>query len=420
MQVLSEARRLWKAAPVPGPLRRALATPLYATSLMAGRLRRRANLPSHMEPGPVVVSGFYGSVLGIGRGASATASGLEAAGLPVVRHDIRPVIDSEPYSLTRLPATGGVWIQHCNAPENDLLFSHLSPAEAAGRYRIAYWAWELETIPINWRLTARAFHEIWTPSRFVAQAVRPHARRVRVMPHPIRPAPAAAADRPRFGLPTGAVVFAAFADARSALARKNPAGAILAYRDAFPEEDGRSFLSIKVVAPEADPDGMKALRDTAGGRSDIRIWTERLSEAELAAYLASVDVVVSLHRSEGFGLVLAEAYLAGKPAIATAWSGNLDFVQPASREDLTPATLTPVMDPSGRYRGGRWAEPDLAVASARMRRLAEQQALRTPPPEVAEGVERALHAPWTAEALAGEPWMRFVRDAGTAAGPSAP
>ena len=42
--------------------------------------------------------------------------------------------------------------------------------------------------------------------------------------------------------------------------------------------------------------------------------------------IASCDCYVSLHRSEGLGLTMAEAMYFGKPVIATAYSGNLDFM----------------------------------------------------------------------------------------------
>ena len=42
--------------------------------------------------------------------------------------------------------------------------------------------------------------------------------------------------------------------------------------------------------------------------------------------MAACDCYVSLHRAEGFGLTLAEAMAIGKPAIATGYSGNVDFM----------------------------------------------------------------------------------------------
>jgi glycosyltransferase involved in cell wall biosynthesis len=92
---------------------------------------------------------------------------------------------------------------------------------------------------------------------------------------------------------------------------------------------------------------------------------------------ASADIVLSLHRSEGFGLVPAEAMLLGKPVIATGWSGNMDFM------DTTCAVpigyrLVPAHDPRGVYDvpGAEWAEADPDEAVAQLRRLADDPALR--------------------------------------------
>ena len=409
MSVLSKTRRIWKQAPVPTPIRYSLAAPIYKASVEIGRLRRRLRLSLAVKPGPLVVSGFFNEILGIGRGGSATVSALERSGLTVVRHEISQVVASAPYEMLRLPAgPGGVWIQHCNPPENEVVFSHFHLSEIQGRYRIGYWAWELAEIPRSWRSTAQDFHEIWAPSEFVADAIRPYARQVRIMPHPLmRPVPVAG-DRVRFGLPPRAVVFAAFADARSALVRKNPLGAIQAYLKAFPTLTGATFLSIKIVQPDADLIGMDALHQAAAGRADIRIWSERLSEEEMAIYLASIDVVASLHRSEGFGLVLAEAYLSGKAVLATAWSGNLDLIEPEARGDCVAAQAIRVNDPSGRYRDAIWAEPDIEAAAALMQRMAADPKRRTYPPALSERLERRLQQPWTQAELVRQSWRPLV------------
>ena len=409
MSVFSQTRRMWKQAPVPTPIRRSLAAPMYKASVEIGRLRRRLRLSLAVRPGPLIVSGFFDEIIGIGRGGSATVRALERSGLPVVRHELSQVVASAPFETLRLPAgPGGVWIQHCNPPENEVVFSHFRPREIQDRYRIGYWAWELADIPRSWRATAQAFHEIWAPSEFVADAIRPYARQVHVMPHPLtRPTPVAS-DRARFGLPATAVVFAAFADARSALVRKNPLGAVQAYLKAFPSISGATFLSIKIVQPDADLAGMDALRQAAAGRLDIRIWSERLSEEDMAVYLASIDVVVSLHRSEGFGLVLAEAYLSGKAVIATEWSGNVDLIEPEARGDSVAAHPVRVDDPSGRYRNAVWAEPDIEAASALMQRMAADPKRRTYPAALSERLERRLHQPWTRAEFVHQSWRPLV------------
>ena len=52
-----------------------------------------------------------------------------------------------------------------------------------------------------------------------------------------------------------------------------------------------------------------------------------MGRCEVNTLLADVDVYVSLHRSEGFGLVMAESMYVGTPVIATDWSGNTEFYE---------------------------------------------------------------------------------------------
>ena len=68
-----------------------------------------------------------------------------------------------------------------------------------------------------------------------------------------------------------------------------------------------------------------------------------LEPAQNAALLARADCYVSLHRSEGFGLTLAESMALGTPVIATGYSGNTDFTTPHNSYlvDWTPTRVDP-------------------------------------------------------------------------------
>jgi glycosyltransferase involved in cell wall biosynthesis len=108
----------------------------------------------------------------------------------------------------------------------------------------------------------------------------------------------------------------------------------------------------------------------ADGRDDIRVWDETLNRADQMALVACADCMVSLHRSEGLGLHLAEAMWLGTPTIATAYSGNLDFMDD-DNSLLIDYELVDVERGEGVYPStAKWAEPDLDQAAAAMRRIA--------------------------------------------------
>src|SRR5262249_50026254 len=76
---------------------------------------------------------------------------------------------------------------------------------------------------------------------------------------------------------------------------------------------------------------------------------------------------VSLDRGEGWGSPLFDAVARGKPVIATAFAGPLDYLR-ADAARLVPFTLAPVRQPYVYYGPQmRWAEPDVNEAAAAMR-----------------------------------------------------
>ena len=71
--------------------------------------------------------------------------------------------------------------------------------------------------------------------------------------------------------------------------------------------------------------------------------------------MAECLAYVSLHRSEGYGNTLAEAMVRGRPVVATAYSGNLDFMD-ESTALLVPWTPCRVGKGQGPYpAGASWA-----------------------------------------------------------------
>jgi glycosyltransferase involved in cell wall biosynthesis len=160
---------------------------------------------------------------------------------------------------------------------------------------------------------------------------------------------------------------------QSSLARKNPDGVIEAFRRAF-GDDPACELTIKTQNGARFPELLERLR--AGAPANVRVVDEVWPYAEVQRLIAGADVLISLHRGEGFGLTPAEAMALGTPVLATAFSGVLDFLDETCAV-MVPYSLTPVDDPQGIYRGQNWADPDIDAAAEGLRRLRGDAWLRT-------------------------------------------
>jgi glycosyltransferase involved in cell wall biosynthesis len=246
-----------------------------------------------------------------------------------------------------------------------------------GKRIVGYWAWELPRIPEHWLPALAEVDEVWTPSRFVADAVREFTKKpVRVVPHPVAQGRTGSARRTRFGTQGCFTALVMFSFA-SSFERKNPVAAVQAFRRAFGDADDR-LLILKASDAHEAPEQMAELLAAIGDAPNIRIEQARLSDAERLDLIASVDVLLSLHRSEGFGLVMAEAMLAGIPVIATRWSGNMDYMDERTAL-LVPARLVAARDRRGTYGSGEsWADPDVEAAAAHLAALASDPAAFAP------------------------------------------
>ena len=329
---------------------------------------------------PVAVAGLHTSSIGLGRGARLFTAALRDAGMSVDTLDVGRTVQvasdlGSPEAVARRQdlgdPRGGTLVTHLNPPELTLWLQRTAARSLRGRRHIGYWAWELPALPPAWTPAFAYVDEVWCPSRFTAEAVRAAAPAhvpVKVVAHPVFMAPCTAPDRARFGLASDACVVLTAMDLKSTSARKNPQGAIAAYLRAIPRPDGRSTLVCKLAGGRQAPERLAEVEAMAAGRPDVILMHQALSEGEMSALIASSDIVLSLHRAEGFGLLPAEAMWLGKPVVATAWSGVMDFLDPDSAA-LVSWTPAPVRDVQAMYEGGWWAEPDLDAAADRLRRL---------------------------------------------------
>jgi glycosyltransferase involved in cell wall biosynthesis/SAM-dependent methyltransferase len=266
------------------------------------------------------------------------------------------------------------------------------PSFFANRYSIGLWFWEVTAAPVGaWDPAFALLDEVWAPTRHVAEAVRSVSPiRVEQITLPIEMGPPAPVPRSALGLPEGHMFLFSF-DYLSVFARKNPLAVVEAYRRAFPEPD-EAVLVIKSINHEHDPDGHARLREAALGRSDIVLIDRYLDPALKDGLMAACDSYVSLHRSEGFGLTMAEAMYLGKPVIATGYSGNLDFMTD-DNSYLVDFDLVGIGAGAAPYPpDGSWAQPRVEHAALLMREVYDDpEAARARGDEAARSV-RETHS----------------------------
>ena len=105
---------------------------------------------------------------------------------------------------------------------------------------------------------------------------------------------------------------------------------------------------------------------------DVILVERPLSRAEDDALLCLCDAVLSLHRAEAVGLLVARAMLLGRPVIATDSGATTDLVTPATGWPVgqRPVPVPPGAGPFGD--GQLWADPDLDHAAWLMAWLAAE------------------------------------------------
>jgi glycosyltransferase involved in cell wall biosynthesis len=323
------------------------------------------------------IVGFLTADLGVGESArcmvrAADAARLSAALVPLKLHCRNRLGDQTYAGRLQEENPHAVNVVHIDPPAARDIDHHHGPAFRAGKYNIGYFAWELPEFPDAWVPSFDYFDEIWCPSDFTAAAVREKAPvPVLTMPHAIGfPTPGGSTGeiRRRLGLPTEAFLFLTLFDLNSYAARKNPRAAVDAFRASGLAGRGAALV-VKVQNVKGNEADFAAL---AAGVRDLPgtvLLTETLSREDLYALEAACDAFVSLHRSEGFGLAVAECMLLGKPVISTDWSATAEFV---TAENGCPvrAPLVTLERSHGPYpKGGNWADPDPGHAAEHMRRL---------------------------------------------------
>lgn len=319
--------------------------------------------------------GFIRAEIGLGESARLAARAIQTTDVPFGILDFPLNVASRmddttwAHKETQHPSYN-TNILHMNGDSLLHAQMHFGQELFQGRYNIGFWHWELPDFPDENLPGFDLVNEVWVPTSFVHESVskKSPVPVVRI-PHGIEVEVSPDINRETFGLPNNQFLFYMMYDVQSHTARKNPQAVIEAFKLAFEMNNPNVGLVLKINNMSFQPSDLEGLRELVSGHSNIYIIDRILSRIEVNSLLQSTDCFVSLHRSEGFGLGLAEAMYLGKPVVATNWSGNTDFMNPTNSCPVN-YELVQVGQDWGPYKAYQtWAEPDVHHAAQLMHSL---------------------------------------------------
>ncbi|MBL8536984.1 MAG: glycosyltransferase [Hyphomonadaceae bacterium] len=344
-----------------------------AREALLGATRR-----DELRPGAALI-GYARGELGMGEHVRMTAASLQTQGVPfgIVNVSTNVLARQEDRRFDHLfdaDTNFRANIFHVNADQLPQVTQELGDRAIRRRVNVAYPAWELSIFPDEWTPQINAMDEIWAPSEFVRAAIAAKTTRP-VVRLPLAVELAEGFSRWRrsdFDIPADAFVFMFHFDLASYSSRKNPSAVVSAFRRAFDGMKGadpKPILLIKALSAERFGQPMERLIAMTSGDERMQVIAGTLAPDQMHGLMNSIDVFVSLHRSEGFGRGPAEAMRMGKAVIATGYSGNLDYMN-ESNSFLVPYGLRELAPDDYPFASGQqWADPDLDAAAEMMRML---------------------------------------------------
>ncbi len=322
--------------------------------------------------------GYAHAEMGIGESCRLAANAIQAVKIPF---GIINVTTGNPARMNDLSwqhkeinkAIYNTNIFHINAEPMPLIYMQFGEEFFEGHYNIGYWHWELPDFPDEWHYSFNLVHEIWVPSTFVQDSIsKKTTKPVIKISHAIEVMPLEEINRDFFNLPRNPFLFMSMYDTHSVQQRKNPQAVVEAFKRAFNKGDTSVGLVIKVINGQSNPSEIDNLKKKIWENKNIYILEEFYTRQQVNSLINVTDCFVSLHRSEGFGLGLAEAMYLGKPVIGTNWSGNTDFMSEMN-SCLVDYKLIKVGADYGPYKAYQvWADPDIEQAAHFMRKLVSE------------------------------------------------
>lgn len=347
------------------------------------------------------IIGYLKSELGVGESARLCTASAEAASIShsLVDFNVDCSSRADDDRLSHKISNRNphrVNLFHINADQVPRAFACLGDAFFKDHYNIGFWHWELPEFPDEWTPSFAFLHEIWVPSQFVMNAVSAKSPLPVVrMPHAVALGVSPDVSRTDMGLPEGKFLFLMMYDMHSFQSRKNPHAVVEAFSKAFPQAKDTALV-IKTMNTHTYPREWAELEAVLSDTPGITIINKMLTRQEVYDLESLCDCFASLHRSEGFGLGLAESMYLGKPVIGTNWSGNVDFMNEKNSCPVDYELVELKRDFGPYAKGQHWAEPDTEHAAWFMRKLVEDADFRT---RIAEAGRQTIRTEFSHEAV---------------------
>ena len=368
---LMMSQDVWFKKIIPANVRHIVSKPLEK------RVIRKTKIPKPYEPGRyppgINLYGLFKTEIGLAQGAKLYARALEEGNIPhtLLNLDFIPDLPQEDTTFDdrlTLENKYAINVTHINPPQWLDALGTFAQNHFDRHYNVGIFQWELETVPDDWLPLFDYVDEVWTPSEFTARAMS------KVTDKPVIPVLYGMETpydekltRADFGLAEEDFLVLMMFDSLSYASRKNPGAAIDAFREAYGENPEHVKLVIKINNPK-DED-IAFVEEHIGGKAGYLLIKERMDKTRLNSLIRLCDVFISMHRAEGFGLVMAEAMALGTPAVATGWSANTEFMP----EDVSCPVKYRLIPVAGGYQFDdgklQWADPDVHHAAEYLKRL---------------------------------------------------
>lgn len=323
------------------------------------------------------VFGFINGEFGIAEATRLNCKAIQAAGVPIslINYNVTTNHNNNDLTFTEFSdhAPHPVNLIQISPSETPNFFDYFDHSFFKDKYNILYMAWESETIPEDYVMNMNLFDEIWTPSTYCKECIEKYVGLpVRVIPHPIDIDLKETDDEDALSFYNKDLFnFLFIFDYNSSIDRKNVINLIKIFRETFDKGDNNAFLTIKTSRSHKFPSEKEQILQAIGDSKKIKIVEKIFDKNALNDVISNCDSYISLHRSEGFGLTMAEAMYFSKPVIATGYSGNLEFMNEENSFLVSAKVVASDSNVINYAANTVWSEPSLEEASVFLKTVYE-------------------------------------------------